>query len=67
MSGEIIYRHHEELGLKFYDPDSEAFPIPLKYVDVMRQIQTSINNVSQRIFNDIWTDTTIPDPTNKTC
>ena len=44
MSGEFINRHHEELRLEFYDPDNEAFPIPLRYVDVMGQTQTSITN-----------------------
>ena len=52
----FIYRHHEELRLKLYDPDHETFPIPLKYVDVMRQTQTSINNVSEHILNDKWTN-----------
>ena len=28
--------------LKLHDPENETFPIPLKYVDVMRQTQTSI-------------------------
>ena len=46
MSGEFIYRHHEEHRLTSYDPDNETYPIPLKYADVMRQTQTSINNVS---------------------
>ena len=32
------------------------FPIPLKYVDVMRQTQTSFNNVSQNIIIDFWTE-----------
>ena len=36
----------------FTTPDHETFPIPLKYVDVMRQTQTSINNVSI----DLWTE-----------
>ena len=36
VSGEFIERHHEEPRLKFYDPDNETFPIPLKYFDVMR-------------------------------
>ena len=30
MSGEIVYRHHEELRLKLYDSDNQTFPIPLK-------------------------------------
>ena len=37
----------EEPRLKLYDPDNEIFPIRLKYVDVMRQTQTSVNNVSE--------------------
>ena len=52
----FIYWHHEEPCLKLYDPDNETFPIPLKYVGVMRQTQTSINNVSEQIINDIWTE-----------
>ena len=40
MSGELIHRHHEERRLKFYDQDNETFPIPLEYVDVMRQTLT---------------------------
>ena len=52
MSGEFIRRHHEELRLKFYDPDNETFPIPLEYVDVMRQTQTNINHVSEHTIND---------------
>ena len=51
MSGDFINQHHAELRLKLYDPDNETFPIPLKYVDVMRQTQTSLNNVSEQIIN----------------
>ena len=42
--------------LKLYDPDNETFPIPVKYVDLMRQTQTSTNSVSEPIINDIWTE-----------
>ena len=52
LSGESLYRHHEEPRLKFHDP----LPIPLKYVDTMRQTQTSVNNVSEHIVNDLWTE-----------
>ena len=52
MSGEFIHRHHEELRLKFYDPDNETFPIPLKNVNVMRQTQTKKKNVSEHTIND---------------
>ena len=46
MNGEFIYRHHEEPRWKLYDRDNETIPIPLKYVDDMRQTQANTNNVS---------------------
>ena len=55
MSGEFMYRHHEELGLKVYDADNETFPMPF-YVDAMRQTQRRINNVSGNTINDKWTE-----------
>ena len=54
--GEFIYRHHEESRLKLCDPNDETFPIRVKYVDEKRQTQTSINNVSVHMINDIWTE-----------
>ena len=53
MSGELIYRHHEERRLKFYDPDNETFPIPLIYFNVMRQTQTKKINMSLNILSVI--------------
>ena len=50
----IYYRHHEEPRVKLHDPENETFPVPLKYVDVMRQTHASTNNVSENIINDIW-------------
>ena len=49
----FINRHHEERRLKFYDPDHETFPIPLKCGDVMRHTQTNKNNVPENIYNDM--------------
>ena len=78
VSGEFIYRHHEEPRLKFYDPDNETFPIPEKCVNVMRQTQTSTTSVSEHMINDSRTeakrvtlsegvdcDYKIPDPSYK--
>ena len=56
VSGEFIFRHHEELRLKLYGTENETFPIPLKYVDVMRQTHTSICNVSEHIINGLCTE-----------
>ena len=53
MSRELKYRHHEEVRLKLHDPENETFTIPLKHVDVMKQIQNSINSVSGNIVNDV--------------
>ena len=36
MSGNFIYRHHVEPGVKLYSRGEESFPIPLKYIDVSR-------------------------------
>ena len=44
ISRNFIYRHHDAPGTKLYIPHNETFPIPLTYVDVTRQTQTSINN-----------------------
>ena len=52
MIGEFFYRHHEELRLKLYDTENDTFPIPLKYVDRVRQTQTSIYN--EHIINGLW-------------
>ena len=56
MSGELFYRHHEEPRLKLHDPENGTLLIPLKYVDVMRLTQTSTNNVSELLINDMWTE-----------
>ena len=54
MDGVLVYRHHEELRSKLYDPDNATFQIPLKRLDVMRQTQTRIKNVSGNTTNDMW-------------
>ena len=42
-----------EGSLKLYVSDYEPLLIRLKYVDVMRQTQTCVNNVSENIIDDI--------------
>ena len=41
MSGNFIYRHHVEPRVKLYSPREEAFPVPLKYIDVSRTTHTN--------------------------
>ena len=56
MSEDFIWRHHEEPRLKLYDPEINHFRSSWKYAEVMRQSQTSINNVSEHIINELWTE-----------
>ena len=46
----------KDFGSKSYDRDNETFPIPLTYVDVMTDIQTSFNDISEHKINDLWTE-----------
>ena len=48
MSGDVMFRYHEEPRMKLCDPDDEIFPIPLKYLDVMKQIHGNIDNDAKR-------------------
>ena len=39
----FIYRHHIERRVQLYVPKEEAFPIPLKYIDVTRATHTDLD------------------------
>ena len=56
ITGEFIYRHHVELGVKLYVPREESFPIPLKYIDVTRTSYTSLDVTLEKIlkFTGTW-------------
>ena len=43
VSGNFIYRHHVEPRVKLDVPREESFPIPLKYIDVTRTTDTSLD------------------------
>ena len=43
MSGSFIYRHHVEPRVKLFSPREESFPIPLKYIDVTKATNTSLD------------------------
>ena len=42
MSGDLITRWHRTPRLKMYVPDENTFPIPLKYIDVVRTTITDL-------------------------
>ena len=53
MSGNFIYRHHDEPRVKLYSPREESFPIPLKYIDVSRTTHTNLDVMQEKRMDDI--------------
>ena len=65
ITGDFIHGHHVEPRVKLYVPREESFPIPLKYIDVVRTTHTSLDvlfdcwNVDgERELSDAWTGLT---------
>ena len=54
MSGNFIYRHHVEPSVKLYSPREEAFPIPMKYMDVSRTTHTNLDVKQEKRIDDYW-------------
>ena len=54
MSGNFIYRHHVERGVKLYSPREESFRIPLKYIDVTRTTHTNLDVMQESRIDDCW-------------
>ena len=54
MSGNFIYRHHVEPRVKLYSPREESFPIPLKYIDVLRTTHTNLDVMQESRIDDYW-------------
>ena len=43
IQADFIYRHHIEPRVQLYVPREESFPIPLKYIDVIRSTHTDLD------------------------
>ena len=54
MSGNFIYRHHVEPGVKLYSPREQSFSIPLKYIDVSRTTHTNLDVKQEKRIDDYW-------------
>ena len=54
MSGNFIYRHHVELGVKLFSPREESFLIPLKNIDVSRTTHTNLDVKQEKRIDDYW-------------
>ena len=54
ISSDFIYRHHVEPRVKLYVPNEESFPTPLKYIDVTRTTDTSLDVLLEKHPEDYW-------------
>ena len=54
ISGDFIHRHHVESRVKLYVPTEESFPVPLKYIDVTRTTETTLDVMSEKKMDDYW-------------
>ena len=65
MQGDFIHRHHVEARVQLCVPKEEAFPIPLKYIDVTRTTHTHLDVVQERRIDDygnVDVDRNLSDP-----
>ena len=49
-----FHRHHIEPRVQLYVPIEETFPIPLKYIDVMRSTNTELDAAQEKRIDDYW-------------
>ena len=52
IQGDFIYRHHIEPRVQLYVPREESFPIPLKYIDVIRSTHTDLDVAQEKLIDD---------------
>ena len=52
ISGDLKNRHHVEPRVKLYVPTEESFPIPLKYIDVTRTNDITLDVISEKHIDD---------------
>ena len=54
IQADFIYRHHIEPRVQLYVPREESFPIPLKYIDVIRSTHTDLDVAQEKRIDDYW-------------
>ena len=54
IQGDFIHRHHIEPRVQLYVPKEEAFPIPLKYIDVTRSTHADLDVMQEKRVDDCW-------------
>ena len=46
--GNYMYRHHVELGVQLCVPKEEPFPVPLRYIDLIRRTHYDLSCVARK-------------------
>ena len=52
IEGSCIHRHHVEPGVQLYVPKEEGFPIPLRYIDVIRRTRATSDMLQENRIDD---------------
>ena len=54
ISGNFLYRHYVEPRVKLYVPREQSLPIQLKYIDVTKTTDTSLDVMLEKNISDHW-------------
>ena len=54
IQGTCIYRHQIEPRVQLYVPQEESFPVPLKYIDVIKSTHTDLDVAEEKRIDDYW-------------
>ena len=54
IEGKYIHRHHVEPGVQLTVPRKKSFPIPLRYIDLIRRTHTTLDVLQERCIDDDW-------------
>ena len=52
--GIFFTRHHVEPRVQVYVSKAESFPIPLRYIDVIRRTHTTLDVLQESHLDDFW-------------
>ena len=54
VGSNFICRHHSEPRVQLHVPKEEAFPFPLKHIDVTRSTHTDLDVMQEKRIGDYW-------------
>ena len=55
INDDVVIVHHRNSRSQLYVPDEATFPIPLRYIDVVRRTTTDIDSADEHEIQDFWT------------